>query len=182
MLVDLSKSLQQAEFGALVGIAQPTVSELVTAGVLTAGASGQAWLLAYTRRLREQAAGRAGSGDLDLVQERAGLARAQRIQTELKTAITLREYAPVGLLEDILAAASVAFADRVEGIEGLLRKVAPDLPEPVRDALLAAFAAARNDWTRATARLVELQFLEGDRDEDVETAGSAMRPTDVGPP
>ena len=167
MLVDLSKSLQQAEFGALVGIAQPTVSELVTSGVLPSGATGHAWLLAYTRRLREQAAGRAGNGDLDLVQERAALARSQRIQTELKTATVLREYAPVALLESILATAGAAVADRIDGIEGLLKKIAPDLPEPTRAALLSTFAAARNEWVRSTARLLEQQFSQlGDADDE----------------
>ena len=166
---EYQRPITQADFGELVGISQPAVSELVTSGALPAGATGHEWTLAYCRRLRERAA-RWDSGDeLVLTRERAALARAQRLQTELKTSIARGEYAPIGLLEDVLATASSAIADRLEGLEGVLRRVAPELPEGARDAVLQAIASARNEWVRSTQALVveRLEALDGD-DEEVE--------------
>jgi phage terminase Nu1 subunit (DNA packaging protein) len=167
MPFDLSSPMTQADFGRLVGVSQPTVSGLVTSGVLSPEDTGHLWLLAYCARLREQAAGRASDGDLDLVQERAALARAQRIAQELKTSVARGEYAPIGLLGDVLAAASSAVVDRLDGLEGLLRKTAPDLPEEARSAILNALAGARNEWVRATSRLV-VEQLEAMDDDDGE--------------
>lgn len=175
MLLDLTKPITQAEFGDLIGIGRPTVSDLVTRGVLTAGDSAHAWLLAYCRRLREQAAGRASDGDLDLVQERAALARSQREAQEIKNAALRGQYAPVSLLEDVLAGASAAVVDRLDGVEGLLQRVSPDLPEATRAALLQTISSARNDWVRATAQLVTDILDEVESEESAETA-------DEGPP
>jgi phage terminase Nu1 subunit (DNA packaging protein) len=55
--------------------------------------------VAYIRRLREQAAGRAAVGDLDLAGERAALAKAQRERIEMQNAVTRGELAPVVLQE-----------------------------------------------------------------------------------
>ena len=64
-MIDLSAQLKQAEFGELVGISQPAVSDLLARGVLTDGESGGVWLKQYCRHLREIAAGRATNGDLE---------------------------------------------------------------------------------------------------------------------
>ena len=162
----LQKPCLQAHFGELVGISQQAVSQLVTAGVLRAGDTAHQWLLAYCERLRLEAAGRASPVSDELNRERTALARSQREAQDLKNAVARGEYAPIGLLEDVLATASAAIADRLDGAEGLLRKVAPDMPEAARDALLQALAAARNDWSRATARLV-VERLD-DLDADLE--------------
>jgi phage terminase Nu1 subunit (DNA packaging protein) len=103
--------------------------------------------------LREQAAGRGSDGDLDLVQERAGLAREQRIAQALKNAVTRKEFAPIGVLSEVLAAASGSVAAKLDGLPGLLKKVAPDLSEQGRDAIAAEIARARNDWVADTALL-----------------------------
>jgi len=149
--------MTQTEFGALVGISQQAVSELVQSGVLPAGAPWRTWLLAYCARLREQAAGRMGGedGGLDLVQERAALAREQRIAQRLKNDVARGEYAPVGLLTDVLGAAGSAVVDRFDQIDGALRKACPDLPEAARDAVHAVISSARNEWIRATAKLAD---------------------------
>lgn len=159
--------MTQAEFGELVGISQQAVSDLVQAGVLQRGEPASAWLHAYCARLREQAAGRlsADGEGLDLVQERAALARSQREAQELKNAVTRGEYAPVGLLADVLAAASSAVVDRFEQLDATLRKASPDLPEAARVALHKVIAAARNEWIRSTAALVQQQLDEMVEDE-----------------
>ena len=138
----------------LVGVSDSRISQLVAEGVLVQGGTLREWLLAYCQRLREQAAGRASHGDLDLAQERAALARAQREGVELKNAALRGEYAPIGLLEDVLSTASSAIADQLDGLEGVLRRVAPELPEGARDAVQQAIARARNEWVRSTEALV----------------------------
>ena len=126
--------------------------------------------VAYIRRLREQAAGRAGSetGGLDLVQERAALAREQRIGQAIKNGVARKEYGPVGLLADVLGTAASAVVDRFDHLEGVLAKSCPDLPEEAKTAVLTVIAAARNEWIRATAQLVDAavdEMLAADEDE-----------------
>jgi hypothetical protein len=69
-----------------------------------------------TASLRDQAAGRLGSelGGLDLTQERAALAREQREGQSIKNAVARKEYAPVGLLADVLGMVASAVVDRFD--------------------------------------------------------------------
>lgn len=128
--------------------------------------------LAYIRRLREQAAGRMGdSGGLDLVQERAALAREQRIGQYIKNSVARREYGPVGLLADVLGTASSAVVDRFDHLEGMLAKSCPDLPEEAKTAVLTVIAEARNEWIKSTATLVDAavdDMLAESEDADAE--------------
>lgn len=129
---------------------------MVGEGTLAKGASAHVWLLAYCGRLREQAAGRQSSDvdGLDLVQERAALAREQRRSYEIKNAVAEGTYAPIGLLAQVLATASQGVVDRFDMLPGQLKKVCPDLPDAARQQVEAAIASARNEWIRATGRLV----------------------------
>ncbi|MBS1188920.1 MAG: hypothetical protein H6R10_712 [Rhodocyclaceae bacterium] len=108
----------------------------------------------YIRKLREEAAGRAAGGDLDLAGERALLARAQREGQEIKNEVARGTYAPIELLSDVLANASQAVVDRMDQIPAALRRVCPDLPQAARDAIMAEIASARNEMVRKTASLV----------------------------
>ncbi|WP_280190345.1 hypothetical protein [Delftia sp. PS-11] len=132
------------------------MSQLVSDGVLIRGDSAHEWLVAYCERLRDQAAGRAsgGLGGLDLVQERAALAREMREGQAIKNAVARKEFAEVGLLADVLGMASSAVVDRFDQLEGVLKKACPDLPEEAKTAVLQVIAAARNEWIRGTGRLV----------------------------
>lgn len=158
--ISLSSPITQAAFGELVGISQQAVSDFVRVAALGPGVSAHDMLLAYCARLREQAAGRMGeeAGGLDLVQERAALARSQRIAQDLKNAVAAGEYAPIGLLADVLAAASAGMVARIDQLDGALRKAAPDLPEEARLVVLQVIAAARNEWIKSTAKLVDRQL------------------------
>ena len=155
-VVDLSVPFSQTALAELVGVTQPAISALVTDGKLqTAGTLGEV-LQAYCQRLRLQAAGRMGDevGGLDLVQERAALAREQREGQAIKNAVARKEFAPVGLLADVLGMAASAVVDRFDQLEGSLRKACPDLPDDAKTTVQSVIAAARNEWIRSTERLV----------------------------
>ena len=150
----LDAPISQAEFAQIVGISEARVSTLISEGVLTKGDNAHGWLLGYCERLRDMAAGRASVGGLDLVQERAALARSQREAQELKNAVARGEFAPIGLLADVLGQAASAVVDRMDQVEGDLRKACPDLPEDARVVVLRTLANARNEWIRSTAKLI----------------------------
>lgn len=154
----------QEFFSILVGISQPKVSQLLSDGVLTREASAHVWVLEYCARLREQAAGRLVDelSGLSLTAERAALARSQREQQDMKNAVTRGEFAPVALLAEVLAACGASIAATLDAIEGQVRQLVPDLPEPAMQAILATVARARNTAVRETARLIrnELEELE----------------------
>ena len=169
-------SITQAEFAALVGVSEAKASQLVGEGVIERGQTAHAWLLAYVERLREVAAGRASdeAGGLDLVQERARLARSQREAQDIKNAVARGEFAPIGLLADVLGMASSAVVDRFEQLEGALRKACPDLPDEAKATVQQVIANARNEWIRATEKLVvaEMDRLASDDDASEEEATS----------
>lgn len=128
----------------------------MTDGKLPAEGTLGELILAYCQRLRDQAAGRMGeSMGLDLVQERAALAREQRIGQYIKNGVARKEFGPVGLLADVLGTASSAVVDRFDHLEGVLAKSCPGLPEEAKTAVLTVIADARNEWIKSTAKLVD---------------------------
>lgn len=152
----LDQTVAQAEFAQMIGVSEARVSQLVSEGVIVRGDTCHGWLVAYCERLRDQAAGRMGdSGGLDLVQERAALAREQRIGQAIKNGVARKEFGPVGLLADVLGTASSAVVDRFDHLEGVLAKSCPDLAEEAKTAVLTVIANARNEWIKSTARLVD---------------------------
>lgn len=170
----LDQSTSQADFAEMVGISEARVSQLMADGVMPRSGTVHDWLLAYCDRLRDQAAGRAGTetGGLDLVQERAALAREQRIAQELKNQTARGEYAPIGLLADVLAQAASSVVDRFDLLEGTLRKSCPGITDEVLLATLGIVSSARNEWLRATARLVDAS-VDLLADDDIDT-GAAL--------
>lgn len=100
--------------------------------------------VAYIRELREQAAGRAAAGDLDLATERAGLAKAQREKIEMQNAVTRRELAPVVLIEEVLAKAGSKVAGILDAIPGMLKRRCANLTADDIDMVAAEIARARN--------------------------------------
>ncbi len=171
----LDQQVSQAEFAAMIGVSEARASQLVSEGVIVRGDTAHEWLVAYCERLRDQAAGRLGegAGGLDLVQERAALAREQRIGQAIKNGVARKEYGPVGLLADVLGTAASAVVDRFDHLEGVLAKSCPDLAEEAKTAVLTMIADARNEWIRATAKLVDDAvdaMLAADEDDDMATA------------
>lgn len=166
-MVDLSISGTQAELAAIVGVTQPNICVLISEGKLPLGGTLGEMVQAYCHRLREQAAGRMGAeiGGLDLVQERAALAREMRIGHAGKNAIARGEYATISLLSEVLATVSQSVVERFEQMPGLLKKACPELPGAAREQVMAALASARNEWVRATGVLV-VSRAEGELDDD----------------
>jgi phage terminase Nu1 subunit (DNA packaging protein) len=152
----LSQPCSQADFADMVGLSEARVSQLISDGVIPKGETAHNMLLAYCERLRDVKAGHGSfeGGGLDLVQERAALARSQREAQDLKNAVARGEYAPIGFLADVLGHASSAVVDRLDQIEGGLRKACPDIQDEVLATVMSFVASARNEWMRSTARLV----------------------------
>ncbi|WP_287917506.1 hypothetical protein [Comamonas sp.] len=156
----LDAPISQAEFAEMVGLSEARVSQLVSENVITRGDSAHSWLIAYCERLRDQAAGRASlaGGGLDLVQERAGVAREQRIGLAIKNKVARGQFAPVGILADVLGAASSAVVDRMDQVEGQLRKSCPQLSVEAVTTIKRVMGDARNEWIRVTSKLVSDQI------------------------
>lgn len=114
--------------------------------------------VAYIRRLREQAAGRATNGELDLATERAGLAKAQRERIEMQNAVTRGELAAVSLIEEVLTKAAGKVAGILDAIPGMVRRRVPGLGAPDIELIAAEIARARN--TVAAMSLADLQVDE----------------------
>lgn len=145
--------VRQADFAELVGISQQAVSQLIQKGALEPGDTLGRWILDYCDRLRDQAAGRDADGSLS--KERAALARTQRVGQEIRNAKEMGEWAPIGLLADVLALAASAVTDRFDSLEGAIRKACPDLPGTARDEIRKVIVSARAEWISSTAQLVD---------------------------
>ena len=170
--------ISQAEFAQLIGVSEARVSQLVAEKVITRGDTAHEWLLSYCERLRDQAAGRAGSDGADLVYERALLTRSQREAQDLKNKVARKQFAPIGLLADVLGLASSAVVDRMDQMEGHMRKACPDLPYEALVVVLRVMADARNEWIRVTTKQIAEQIdglaesFVDDSDEAEEETGT----------
>lgn len=157
---DLSKPMTQAQFGALVGVSQQAIGNLVGRGVLDMSMPAQAVLHAYCSHLRETAAGRSAGGDLDLVAERAGLAKAQRERIEMQNAVTRGELAPVVLIEEVLSKAGARIGGIFDAIPGAVRRRVPSLSSEEIGNIEKEIAKVRN--VVASMSLADLRDDEED--------------------
>lgn len=127
----LTEPCTQAAFGELVGVSQPAVSDMVTREVLTPGQTAGQWLLAYCAHLREQAAGRGADGELAF--QRSELARVNRERAEIKLALERQQYAPVALIEQVLATVGRGIVGVLEPLHIELHRQCPALtPEDIK--------------------------------------------------
>ncbi len=168
-MFDLTVQITQAQFGELVGISQPAVSDLLSRGVMTEGQPCGVWLKQYCGNLREVAAGRLASGDLDLATERARLAREQADKIAMQNAQTRRELAPVVMMTEVLAKAGARVAGILDAIPGQVRRRLPQLPAAEIENITREIAKARN--LCAAIRLDDLDHVDQDETEqEVEAA------------
>lgn len=123
--MNLDNTCTQEQFGQLVGVSQQAVSDLLARTVIKPGDTAGQWLLAYTAHLREQAAGRGADGELAF--QRSELARVSRERAEIKLALERREYAPVALIEQVLATVGRSIAGVLEPLHVNLHKLCPAL-------------------------------------------------------
>lgn len=113
---------KQAEVAAHLDLSDRSVRELESKLNVPTDYTLRTFRLAYIRHLREVAAGRAGTGDLDLATERAGLAREQKERVALQNAVTRRELAPVMIIEQVLARAGSKVAGILDAIPGMIKR------------------------------------------------------------
>lgn len=100
--------------------------------------------VAYIRHMREQAAGRAASGDLDLATERARLAKEQADKVAMQNAVTRGDLAPVVMIEEVLTKTAARLAGIFDAIPGLVRRRVPSLRAEEIDLIAAEIARVRN--------------------------------------
>lgn len=143
-MIDPQEKMTQKDFGLLVGISQPAVSDLISRGVLADGDTAASWLLAYCDNLRLQAAGRGGDAAGALTAERARLARAQAEKIEMQNAVSRKELAPVALLEQVLATTGTKAQRILATIKGEVRRRYPQIGAADLQAIDAIVGKALN--------------------------------------
>ncbi|MCR0981802.1 hypothetical protein [Roseomonas populi] len=131
------------EIAAHLDISDRTVRELRTKGVFPAAARGKADLdahrLAYIRHLREQAAGRrsdaADAEDLDLVQQRARLAKEQADRIAARNAQDRGELVPVSAVTLAVVGLIELSKSRLAKVPAIVAKADAGLRERVATAI-----------------------------------------------
>jgi phage terminase Nu1 subunit (DNA packaging protein) len=170
--------LKQTSIAEHLDLTQPTVSRLLAEldiDLKTATLKGVR--IAYIRHLREQAAGRATSGGLDLADERARLAKEQADRVALQNAVSRRELAPVVLIEETLCKAASKIAGIFDGIPGMIRRRNPRLNRAEIDMISAEIARARN--LVASMSLADLDEAPGAADVCTEATEGNQRENDA---
>lgn len=157
--LDLTQQISQESFGQLVGVTQQAVSDLVGRGILPQGETVGAWLLAYTKHLREQAAGRGADGEL--ARERARLAREQADRVAMENATSRRELAPVSVLELVLAKMAGDVASILQGIVPRVKRRAPAITSE-------ALAVVEDELIKARTRAAALSLADVEEAPDEE--------------
>lgn len=157
--IDLEAPCTQADFGALVGISQQAVSDLMGRDILKPDGTPAQWLLAYCAHLREQAAGRGADGELAF--QRAEQARVARERNEIALARDRRIYASVALIELVLAMVSRSIVGVLEPLSGTLHKQCPALT-PADVKLIQSEIARACDAAAAAS----LAILDNDDEPD----------------
>lgn len=148
-------------FADIVGSSRQAITVKVGT-ILTPGAPLGQWLSEYCYRLREQAAGRATNGDLDLATERARLAKEQADAVALKNAIARNEYAPYHLLTEALAKVSHELVSILEALPVKLKKTSEQLTAEELALIEQEIVKARN--TMAAIRLTDADLPIGDEE------------------
>lgn len=137
--------LIQKEIAEHLDLSQPAVSGLMDRlGIDWKTSTMDEIRVAYIRHLREQAAGRAASGDLDLATERARLAKEQADKVAMQNAVTRGDLAPVVMIEEVLTKTAARVAGIFDAIPGLVRRRVPSLRSEDIDLIAAEIARVRN--------------------------------------
>lgn len=140
----MEKQATQRQFADMIGVSESAVSSMVRDGVIVAGQPVGSWLKDYCARLREQAAGRAATGDLDLAGERARLAKEQADKIAMQNAEKRAELGPVSLIEQVLTKAAGRISGVFDAIPGMVKRRVPNLRSEDIDLIAGEVAKARN--------------------------------------
>jgi len=137
--------LIQKDIAEHLDLSQPAVSGLMDRlGIDWKTSTIDEIRVAYIRHLREQAAGRAASGDLDLATERARLAKEQADKVAMQNAVTRGDLAPVVMIEEVLTKTAARLAGIFDSIPGLVRRRVTSLRAEEIDLIAAEIARVRN--------------------------------------
>lgn len=157
----LAQRPTQAEIAEYLDISERRVRELASEwGVDSRDVTLSEWRVRYIRKLREEAAGRAAIGDLDLVSERARLAKEQADRISMQNAVTRKELAPAELIEEVLSRTGAKAAKLLDTIPGELKRRCPQLTADDVTAIAGTIAKVRN-----LAAAISLASLEEDEEE-----------------
>jgi phage terminase Nu1 subunit (DNA packaging protein) len=140
LLIDLDNPISQREFSTIIGVSEPAVSGLVKRGVIRTDQSAGEWIFAYCLHLREQAAGRS----LELSEERAGLAREQKLLARIKKQRELGEWAPIENITLALSRVTAQMASIFDSIPIQLKRQFPSLTADQLNVIREELAKARN--------------------------------------
>lgn len=171
MIIDLSMMGTQSDLAELVGVSQPAISQLMTAGKIPAAGPLGELVRAYVQHMQTQADLRQGAGVLDLVQERAALAKSQREGHEFRNAALRSEYAQTSLLNHVLGIVSESLKSSLDDLENTLPKRFPDLPIDGLRVVCDVISSARNEWVRATYKLPSHFQPPHDNEAEAEAEG-----------
>jgi len=140
----MEKQATQRQFADMIGVSESAVSGMVREGVIASGQPVGSWLKDYCARLREQAAGRAATGDLDLAGERARLAKEQADKIAMQNAEKRAELGPVSSIEQVLTKAAGRISGVFDAIPGMVKRRVPNLRSEDIDLIAGEVAKARN--------------------------------------
>jgi phage terminase Nu1 subunit (DNA packaging protein) len=118
LTVDMDQAVTHERFGALVGISRVAVTQMITQGILVDGDPVGRWLLVYTSRLREEAAGRS----TDQLTERTRLEKAKADYQELVNGEKRGELVKVTEVRRVFATVSRRAAAILEGVPAKVLK------------------------------------------------------------
>ncbi len=137
---------KQAETAAHLDLTDRSVRELEPKLGLRSDYTLAEFRVAYIRHLREVAAGRAGEGtnDLELVAERARLAKEQADRIAMQNAQMRGELAPVAAMEMVLASVGAKVGRILDTIPGTIRRRVPGIDSETIEAITADIAKCRN--------------------------------------
>ncbi|BBL75599.1 terminase small subunit [Methylomagnum ishizawai] len=140
MLIELEKPIKQRDFAALIDVSEARVSRLCKDGIIDPDASAGDMLRAYCAHMREMAAGRNAS----LAEERAGLAREQRLGQKIRNMQALGEWAPIDNLALALSRVTGQMATEFEAVPMLLKRAWPEISADQLNLVRDQLAKARN--------------------------------------
>lgn len=158
---NLAVPVTQTAFAALVGITQPSVSGLLTRGVLRPGGTLGDWIISYTEHLRLVGEDRGETGELQI--ERARLLREQTDAIATANEARRAKYAPVVLMEAIAANIGAQVAAQLDQVLPDVLRRFPHIAGAPADFIGARLAIARD--AAAGARFSPNE-LESDLDEE----------------
>lgn len=152
-VLNLLENVTQQQLSALLGVSEGRVSQLVSAGVIPAGAPVGAQVAAYCENLRAAAAGR--TEPTEIATERARLLAARAAREELRLTEERGALIRVDAVRAVMARAFVVTRD---GILNVPPRLAPQLaaetdPATIQEVLATDLRATLTELASAPSKL-----------------------------